>query len=341
MSVIKSAVRVRVIKVNIVCLPITSGIGVGLATSAAFVALNHYFKEKRGQAVGLSMAGTAIGMLILPQLVRLLLEALGFTGAVLVLSCLSLHAAAGSMLLQPVKRHLRDVPIDVELQTVGSDPAEPPPPTTTTLAQPPHAPTPILLLPGGDSTANEFAAAAAAESEADAADGAGEEAELPEMINLLRFNATEMLANGKQQRMRKNFSEVAFSSMNPQQHSGRSTIIVGGVPMLGGGGVGGPRNPRMPRNLSVIALTKAALSGARSGSGGLQPPTAGGVDADPVRALRRRRASVMSHLSTLDFSGSTVLVHMNVSTTYNTRFRREQTAVFIWFQTRFLDFVAF
>lgn len=31
------------------------GIGVGLATSAAFVALNHYFKHKRGQAVGLSM----------------------------------------------------------------------------------------------------------------------------------------------------------------------------------------------------------------------------------------------------------------------------------------------
>ena len=30
----------------------------GLATSAAFVALNHYFSRKRGQAVGLSMAGT-------------------------------------------------------------------------------------------------------------------------------------------------------------------------------------------------------------------------------------------------------------------------------------------
>lgn len=35
-----------------------AGIGVGLATSAAFVALNHYFSKKRGQAVGLSMAGT-------------------------------------------------------------------------------------------------------------------------------------------------------------------------------------------------------------------------------------------------------------------------------------------
>lgn len=36
------------------------GIGVGLATSAAFVALNHYFKHKRGQAVGLSMVSIIV-----------------------------------------------------------------------------------------------------------------------------------------------------------------------------------------------------------------------------------------------------------------------------------------
>lgn len=71
------------------------GIGVGLATSAAFVALNHYFKNKRGQAVGLSMAGTAGGMLILPQIVRLLLESFAFSGAILVLAGLALHAAFG------------------------------------------------------------------------------------------------------------------------------------------------------------------------------------------------------------------------------------------------------
>lgn len=71
------------------------GIGVGLATSAAFVALNHYFKNKRGQAVGLSMAGTAGGMLILPQIVRVLLEYFAFSGAILVLAGLALHAAFG------------------------------------------------------------------------------------------------------------------------------------------------------------------------------------------------------------------------------------------------------
>lgn len=87
---------------------VINGIGVGLATSAAFVALNHYFAKKRGQAVGLSMAGTALGMLIMPQLVRMLLELYGFRGAVLVLSGLALHATVGAMLLQPIKWHLKE-----------------------------------------------------------------------------------------------------------------------------------------------------------------------------------------------------------------------------------------
>jgi MFS family permease len=69
------------------------GMGVGLATSAAFVALNHYFAKKRGQAVGLSMAGTALGMLFMPQLVRILLEVYSFQGAMLLLSGLAIHAS--------------------------------------------------------------------------------------------------------------------------------------------------------------------------------------------------------------------------------------------------------
>lgn len=90
--------------------------GVGLATSAAFVALNHYFKKRRGQAVGLSMAGTAIGMLIMPQLVRILLEAYGFRGAVLVLSGLAFHSAVGATLLQPAKWHLKEEKLDIEME---------------------------------------------------------------------------------------------------------------------------------------------------------------------------------------------------------------------------------
>lgn len=35
--------------------------------ACAFVALNTFFDKKRGQAVGFSMAGTALGMMLVPQ----------------------------------------------------------------------------------------------------------------------------------------------------------------------------------------------------------------------------------------------------------------------------------
>jgi sugar phosphate permease len=86
---------------------ILGGLGVGFAWSSTFVALNHYFTKKRGQAVGLSMVGTGLGMLAMPQAVQLLLEAYSFSGAVLILGGAALHSIVGSMLLQPVKWHLK------------------------------------------------------------------------------------------------------------------------------------------------------------------------------------------------------------------------------------------
>lgn len=86
---------------------IIGGLGVGFAWSSTFVALNHYFSKKRGQAIGLSMVGTALGMMAMPQLVQLLLLEYDFRGAVLILGGVACHSLAGSMLLQPIKWHLR------------------------------------------------------------------------------------------------------------------------------------------------------------------------------------------------------------------------------------------
>ncbi|XP_063224544.1 monocarboxylate transporter 14 [Bacillus rossius redtenbacheri] len=83
------------------------GLGVGFATTSGFVALNHYFVKYRGQAVGLSMAGTAVGFMLMPQLVQLVIREYGFTGSVLLLGGVSLHSIVGSLLLQPIKWHLR------------------------------------------------------------------------------------------------------------------------------------------------------------------------------------------------------------------------------------------
>ncbi|XP_026765027.1 uncharacterized protein LOC113523310 [Galleria mellonella] len=97
---------------------IIGGFGVGLASSSSFVSLNHYFSKKRGQAVGLSMAGTGFGLMVMPQLVKLLLGEYGFRWTVVILGALAFHAVLGSCLLQPVKRHLIEVPVDCELQAV-------------------------------------------------------------------------------------------------------------------------------------------------------------------------------------------------------------------------------
>lgn len=84
---------------------IINGLGVGLASSATFVALNNYFVKKRGQAVGLSLAGTAFGMMVMPQAIKFLLEWYGFRGAILILGAFALNGIVGSSLLQPAKWH--------------------------------------------------------------------------------------------------------------------------------------------------------------------------------------------------------------------------------------------
>ncbi|XP_076252834.1 monocarboxylate transporter 9 isoform X2 [Rhynchophorus ferrugineus] len=84
---------------------IINGLGVGLTASATFVALNNYFMKRRGQAIGFSLAGTAFGMMLMPQAVRLLLDTYGFRGAILILGAFALNSLVGSTLLQPAKWH--------------------------------------------------------------------------------------------------------------------------------------------------------------------------------------------------------------------------------------------
>lgn len=44
--------------------------GFGFANASTFVGLNSYFDKKKAQAVGLAMAGTAAGFMVMPQIVR-------------------------------------------------------------------------------------------------------------------------------------------------------------------------------------------------------------------------------------------------------------------------------
>ncbi|XP_033324546.2 monocarboxylate transporter 2 [Megalopta genalis] len=89
--------------IHIICTySIISGLGTGLALASSFVALNTFFDKKRGQAVGFSMAGTTLAMMLVPQLIHVLLDSYGFQGTMLIVGACALHSAVGACLLRPL-----------------------------------------------------------------------------------------------------------------------------------------------------------------------------------------------------------------------------------------------
>lgn len=84
-----------------------AGLGLGLINPSSFIAVNSYFTTKRGQAVGLALAGTGVGQMVMPHVVRLLLENYGFKGSTLILGALAFNGIVGATLYQPIKWHLK------------------------------------------------------------------------------------------------------------------------------------------------------------------------------------------------------------------------------------------
>lgn len=68
-----------------------TGIGLGLINPSSFIAVNSYFSSNRGRAVGLALAGTGIGQMLMPHVVRLLLDYYGFRGTILIMGALALN----------------------------------------------------------------------------------------------------------------------------------------------------------------------------------------------------------------------------------------------------------
>ncbi|CAG4979157.1 unnamed protein product [Parnassius apollo] len=89
------------------------GLGLGFIQNSSFVAMNSYFKLKKSRAVGLANVGTGIGQTLMPHVVRFLLENYGFRGTCMILGGLSLHGIGGTLLIQPVERHMKKVEEDV------------------------------------------------------------------------------------------------------------------------------------------------------------------------------------------------------------------------------------
>ncbi|CAH2062937.1 unnamed protein product, partial [Iphiclides podalirius] len=84
------------------------GAGYGISSSANALALNTYWKKRRRLATGLSWTTTGMGPMLWPHIITGLFAVFGETGAILIISGLSLHAIACALLLQPVEWHSKE-----------------------------------------------------------------------------------------------------------------------------------------------------------------------------------------------------------------------------------------
>lgn len=72
------------------------GLGQGLMNASGFLAVNSCFEKNRGRALGVALAGTGIGQMLMPFIVKELLEEYGYRGATLLIGGLTLHGVSAS-----------------------------------------------------------------------------------------------------------------------------------------------------------------------------------------------------------------------------------------------------
>jgi MFS family permease len=84
-----------------------SAVGFNLLTSGLNLAINTYFRERRGKAVGFGTTAMGLGPVFMPIVISNLMDVYGIMGTALLLGALSLHSLVGALLLQPVKWHMK------------------------------------------------------------------------------------------------------------------------------------------------------------------------------------------------------------------------------------------
>lgn len=84
--------------------------------------MTSYFDVHLNKASGMSMTLAAIGPIIYPPIITILLKFYGVEGCIWILSAISLNIFAAALLLQPVKWHMKRVEIkDTEMQLLSTE----------------------------------------------------------------------------------------------------------------------------------------------------------------------------------------------------------------------------
>ncbi|XP_028163855.1 monocarboxylate transporter 9-like [Ostrinia furnacalis] len=102
---------------------IINSMGVAAVMAAFALAINSFFKEKRGRAIGVAMSLTGLGAIYMPLLMSALMYAFGWRYAVLILAAICLHSLVGACLLRPAKWYFKDPPLTEEEIPLNREPS--------------------------------------------------------------------------------------------------------------------------------------------------------------------------------------------------------------------------
>ncbi|XP_043064817.1 monocarboxylate transporter 13 [Drosophila ficusphila] len=86
------------------------GIGAGLSFPPTVYIVTSYFAKLRGLANGLCISGSALGSIILPPLLRWLLETYGYHGSCLIMGGITLNVFVAALFYEPVEQHMIRLP---------------------------------------------------------------------------------------------------------------------------------------------------------------------------------------------------------------------------------------
>ncbi|CAG5056131.1 unnamed protein product [Parnassius apollo] len=105
----------------IISYSIINSTGVAAVMAAFTLAINSYFKDKRGRAIGVGMSITGLGTIFMPMVMSALMYSYGWRYAVLILGAICLHSLAAAFLLRPAKWYLKDPPVLEEMVPLNNE----------------------------------------------------------------------------------------------------------------------------------------------------------------------------------------------------------------------------
>ncbi|XP_070491859.1 monocarboxylate transporter 12-like [Chironomus tepperi] len=101
-----SALTVSVYQ-TILTFSVLAGIGFGLLNNLTIVAVTSYFTTNKSKAISFSSAGTEIGQIILPQIIKHLSLHFDANMSIMIMGCILLAGVIGALLFEPVQSHMK------------------------------------------------------------------------------------------------------------------------------------------------------------------------------------------------------------------------------------------